>query len=160
MSIGIHIPLDERRPMEPRTFTDLEDYQDAVGGHIEAIEAGWEHMSFFANTDAKLVGLGINRRATLLWWLHMAPIRNRDLLAGDVVMVGPADTSGATKSVPCTIQRLLFTPSTYVVEVRVTGSDKWHRNPQSFENYFDAALWALELDELRREVIDIRVITT
>lgn len=160
MSMGIHIPLDEHQAMTPRTFTSLEDYQETVGGYVEAIEAGWEHTCFFANTDAKLLGQDINRRATLLWWLHMAPARNRDFLAGDVVLVGPADSQGGTSSVPAAIQRLLFTPSTYAVEMRVTGSDKWHRNMQSFGDYFEAALWALELNELRREVTDIRVVTT
>ena len=159
MPTGIHFPLDERHPLALREYDTLEDYQAAVGGYVEPIDAGERGMSFFANDEAKLIGLGINRRATIFWWLHLSPARQRDFLAGDVVLVGPTHPSGATLSVPRSIQRLLFTPSTFAVEVRVTGSSKWHRNPADFEDYFEAGGWALDLSIRRREVEQIRVIT-
>lgn len=158
MPTGIHFPLDERQPLALREYNALEDYQAAVGGYVESIGAGEGGMSFFANDEAKLIGLGINRRATIFWWLHLAASYQRDFIAGDVVLVGPTHPSGSTLSVPRSIQQLLFTPSTFAVEVRVMGSNKWHRNASGFEDYFEAGGWALDLSIRRREVEKVRVV--
>jgi hypothetical protein len=159
MPLGIFIPLHERQPLALQHYNELEDYQEAVAGSIEGIDVGWERMSFFANTDAKLIGMGINRRATLLWWLHTEAARNHDFIAGDVVLVGPAHPSGATLSVPMAIQQLLFTPPSLTLEVSVAGSPKWHRHEQHFDDYFETAMAGLTLLE-RSEVEDIRVLPT
>lgn len=159
MPIGIYFPLDERQPLALREYTSLEDYQSAVGGYIESIDAGEGGTSFFAHDEAKLIGIGINRRATIFWWLHLPPAGQRDFLAGDIVLVGPAHPNGNTLNVPQSIQSLLFTPSAFAVEVRVTGSDKWHRSDEDFDDYFAAGGWALDLRLRRREVEAIRVIT-
>lgn len=158
MPTGIYFPLDERKPLALHEYDALEDYQAAVGGYVESIDAGERGMSFFANDEAKLIGLGINRRATIFWWLYLAAYDQRDFLAGDVVLVGPTHPSGSTLSVPRSIQQLLFTPSTFAVEVRVMGSNKWHRNPAGFDDYFEAGSWALDLSIRRQEVEKVRVI--
>lgn len=159
MPTGIYFPLDEQQPLALREYFSLEDFQAAVGGYVESIDAGEGGMSFFAHDEAKLMGLGINRRATIFWWLHQSPACQRDFLAGDVVLVGPAHPNGATLNVPRTIQRLLFASSAFAVEVRVAGSNRWHRSEADFTDYFEAGGWALDLRLRRREVEAIRVIT-
>lgn len=160
MPTGIHFPLDERQPLALREYVSLEDYQSAVGGDIEAIDAGVKDLSFFANDEAKLIGLAINRRATLFWWLHLPPARHHDFLSGDVVLVGPTDAHGATLGVPPSIQTLLFTPSTYQVEITATGMDEWHRIEPTFDDYFKAAALAVSLEQQWSHVSGIRIVTS
>lgn len=157
MSIGILFPLDERQPLTMHDYGDLVDYQRAVGGYVESVGVGLDGVSFLAHDEAKLVGLGINRRATLFWWVNTAPARHRDYLAGDVVLVGPPDRERAALDVPREVQQVLFA-STLGVDVAVSGSTKWHRNPEDFVDYFEAAYWALDLANRRREVEDVRVV--
>lgn len=80
MSVGIVIPSDDQRPLTVQEFGDLSDYQAVVGGYIEAISIGKEGLSFFAHDEAKLIGLDLNRRATVLWWLQAYPMQLRDYL--------------------------------------------------------------------------------
>lgn len=156
MSQRILIPLDEGQPLALHEYDSLQDYQQAVGGYVEAIPTGWLGMELFAHDEAKVIGLGINRRATLFWWLSTPAARQRDLLAGDVVLVGSADSAGDPCDVPSTAKMLLFA-SSVAVEVAVEGTSKWHRVDEDFESFFDAALWGLDLFNRRREVSDVRV---
>lgn len=159
MSEGILIPRDEGQPLTSRDYGTLEDYQHAVGGYVEVVRTDWLGMAFFVHDEAKLIGLGLNRRATLLWWLTTPSARRRDLLAGDVVLVGRPTLSGATRDVPTAAHHLLFAP-TLAVEVAVKGTTRWHREDEGFGDYFEAAHWALDLLSRRREVVDIRVVPT
>lgn len=125
MSVGIIIPSDNKELLTVKDFHSLGDYQRAAGGYIEVIGLGHSELAFFANEEAKLIGLQFNWRATMLWWLHQFPDRANDVICGDVVLVGPADEYGATQSVPEHLQTLLLTSSTFVVEVRDSGSTAW-----------------------------------
>lgn len=143
MPTGIFIPCDDRQAVILREFNSLEDYQTAVGGYVEAIYTRENDVTFFANEEAKLIGLALNRRATVLWHLQLYPVSPRDILSGDVVLIGPSDADGETLDVSSDFQRLLFTPSTYAVEMRAQGSDEWQREPQAFSDFFVAGAWGL-----------------
>jgi hypothetical protein len=157
MAIGILFPQDDEQPLAPRDLNSLGDYQAAVGGTIESIDAGVEGTAFFANDEAKLIGLPINRRATLFWWLHMPSARHQDVLAGDVVLVGPSDRKGATLDVPTSLQQLLFASSSFHVELAVAGVDGWHIVAPSLLDYFDGAALALDLANQWPHVEGVRV---
>ena len=104
MPLGIVIPSDERRPLAVKEFNSIEDYQSVLGGYIEAISAGEGGLSIFANEEGKLIGLPLNRRATLLWHLRLYPYQPGDVLAGDVVLVGPTNARGDTLDVPVALR--------------------------------------------------------
>jgi hypothetical protein len=157
MAIGILFPQDDDEPLVTRDLNSLDDYQAAVGGTIESIDAGIEGTAFFANDEAKLIGLPINRRATLFWWLHMPPARHQDALAGDVVLVGPSDSEGATLDVPTSLRQLLFASSSFHVELAVAEVDGWHVVAPSLLDYFDAATLAIDLASQWSHVEMVRV---
>ncbi|RIT48822.1 DUF3846 domain-containing protein [Mycobacteroides abscessus] len=158
MSVGIIIPSDNKESVTVKDFHSLGDYQRAAGGYIEVIGLGHSELAFFANEEAKLIGLQFNWRATMLWWLHQFPDRANDVICGDVVLVGPADKHGATQSVPEHLQTLLLTSSTFAVEVRDSGSMAWQRTPHGFADYFDACSWGLDFAWRRTDVAQMRVI--
>ena len=55
--------------------------------------------------------------------------------------------SRTTLGVPPSIQTLLFTPSTYQIEITATGVDGWHRIEPMFDDYFKAAALAVSLEQ-------------
>lgn len=143
MPLGIVIPSDERRPLAIKEFNSIEDYQSVLGGYVEAISAGEGGLSIFANEEGKLIGLPLNRRATLLWHMRLYPHQPGDVLAGDVVLVGPTNARGDTLDVPVALRDLLFAASTVAVESTSDERDGWQRAPRVFGDYFDASAWAL-----------------
>lgn len=158
MSLGILIPAGEDRPLVLQDFTSLDDYQRAVGGWIEGIPTGQDRSCFFGNSEAKLLGLEYNRRATIHWSLQLYPLPIIDVICGDVVLVGPADDYGETLNVTESLRLLLFETSTYAVEMKPRGATRWLRVPQVFDDYFDAADWGLILAKQRPTIEHIRVI--
>lgn len=158
MSVGISIPSDDKESLVVKDFHSLGDYQRAVGGYIEAIGLGHHGLGFFANEEAKLIGLRFNWRATMLWWLHQFPDRSNDVICGDVVLVGPADDRGATQSVPRSFRLLLLNSSTYAVEVSDTEATGWQRARHEFADYFDACSWGLDFAWRQPTIKQIRVV--
>ncbi len=160
MPIGIVFPHDNHQPLVQREFESLEDYQAAVDGYVESINTPLLDVAFFASEEAKLIGLGIDRRATLFWWLHCPPASARDIIAGDAVLVGPIDRTGDVCDVPEYISHLLFTAAAFAVEVRVADSTKWYCNETVFHDCFEAAHFALDLVTRRRELVSVRVVAS
>lgn len=160
MSLGIIVPSDVRKPLAVMEFNSLGDYQRAVGGLIEAVSVGKEGLSFFANEEAKILGLECNPRATIFWWLHQHPRHGDDFLCGDAVLIGPPDEHGETQSVPELLTLLLFKTSTYTVEVKPQGTTTWHRAPEEFHDYFSAGAWVLALATLEPAFEGIRVVAS
>jgi Domain of unknown function (DUF3846) len=158
MVTGVIIPADETLAVSRHEFNDLHDYQKAVGGLIEAIDLGSPAMTFFANDEAKLIGLPINRRATMLWWLHSPATYGYDVLAGDAVLVGQPDQHGETQSAPAEFVSLLMDTSSFKVEVQTAGpGSPWYGNGRRFEDYFTAALYATDLSCRWSQVTRARV---
>lgn len=159
MSVGIVFPQDEDLPLLARDFDALADYQSAVGGYVETVAVGALDVTFFVNEEAKLFRLDINHRATLFWWLHMPGARHRDYIAGDAVLVGPANDVGETLGVPEPMRITLLESCAFAVEMKITGlEDTWHRNTAAHDEYFTAAAWALSLAERWRQVEAVRVV--
>lgn len=159
MVTGVIIPADETLALSQQEFNDLHDYQRAVGGLIEAIDLDSPAMTFFANDEAKLIGLPINRRATILWWLHSPHVYGYDVLAGDAVLVGQPDLHGDTQSAPAEFISLLMDTPAYKVEVQTSGPDTpWCGNGRRFEDYFSAAIYAADLGHRWTQVTRVRVV--
>ena len=159
MVTGVIIPADEALAISQCEFNDLRDYQMAVGGLIEAIDLDDPSMTFFANEEGKLIGLPVNRRATMLWWLHNPATYGYDVLAGDAVLVGQPDQDGDTQSAPESIIGLLMDTPALKVEVQTEGPDSpWCGNARRFEDYFSAAAYAIDLSRRWTQVTRARVI--
>jgi len=159
MVTGVIIPADESVAVARHEFNGLHDYQEAVGGLIEAIDLEFPAMSFFANDEGKLIGLPINRRATILWWLHSPAVFGYDMIAGDAVLVGQPDRVGETQSVPDELVALLTAAQSFKVEVQTAGPDSpWCGNRRRFADYFAAARYAVDLRARWTQVTRARVV--
>ncbi|TFB85817.1 DUF3846 domain-containing protein [Cryobacterium algoricola] len=159
MVTGIVIPADESQPIFQREFKRLSEYQEVVGGYIEAVDLGPLGASFFAHDESKLIGSPINRRATLAWWLACPYMRHRDTIGGDVVLVGLPDSEGDTKSVPDELIALLFTTKAYKAEYQTADSnDTFNGNSMIYEDYWEAVQAALVKFDRWEAVIRARVV--
>jgi len=159
MVTGVIIPTDESLAITQHEFNDLRDYQQAVGGLIEAIDLDSPAMSLFANEEGKLLGLPINRRATILWWLHSPATYGYDILAGDAVLVGQPDRHGETQSAPPEFVSLLLDAPSFKVEVQTSGPESpWYGNGRRFQDYFSAAMYAADLSHRWTQVTRARVV--
>lgn len=157
--IGVIIPHDGQLAIRQETFASLHDYQKAVGGYIEAVSIEQPAMVLFANEEGKIQGLPVNRPATFLWWLLVPQARHRDVLRGNVVLVGPADKAGQSTDVPEEMRQLLFDARSFKVEVQTTDNhDTWSGNRQVFGDYFAAAASGLSLSDRWTAVERVRVV--
>ncbi len=159
MVTGIVIPHYDNLPLELHDFGGLADYQQAVGGNVEAVDLDSPATTLFVNDEGKIHGMPVNRRATLLAWLTSRYLRRRDVICGPAVLVGPPDESGCSQSVPADFLALLLEPETYAVEVQtVEDPDDWSGNMIHFGDFWQAATYALSLAERWLPVTQIRVI--
>lgn len=159
MAIGILFPQDDEQPLSAQDFTGLAAYQAAVGGTIESIDSGAEGTAFFAHDEAKLIGLTINRRATLFWWLHLPAARYHDILSGPVILVGPTGPDGETQNVPASLHHLLLSPSNhYRVEYTAEELEGWHVTDALKDGYFAAVELALDLTDSWPYARELRIV--
>jgi len=159
MATGAILPHDEDQALHLEVLGKLADYQTAVGGYIEPVAIKQPAMTLFANEDGKVQGLPVNRRATLLWWLLVPQARHRDVLCGNVVLVGPADKDGRSTDIPDEIRRLLFDARSFKIEVQTTDShDSWNGNSRVFVDYFAAVASGLSLADRWTAVEKVRVV--
>lgn len=141
---AIQIPVDEQRPLYKVQINDLAGMQEAVGGYIEIVDLTPLHSSLVVNEEGKLMNLEINRRATLLFWLLFPSIRGRDAICGDVLIVGHPDSQGNTTDAPQEVVELLFETKSYKAEFQTYDDPrKFNGNMRRFEDYFEAANYAL-----------------
>lgn len=89
----LRIPADLELDLE---FVDIEasldSLQEEVGGYIEFVQS--RGMELMLNEEGKLVDLPPNERATMLWWAGQPAARGRDVIHGNVVVMGPVDLEG------------------------------------------------------------------
>jgi len=76
----------------------LKEIQRAVGGYIEAIEAG-NIGSGFVNEEGKLKGLRDNIIATAVWHRANKLTKFNDYLVGDVLFCGIPDDEGNSQDI-------------------------------------------------------------
>ncbi len=82
MTQGIYLPADERLPLEVRQFNDVDDYQHAVGGLIDAVDLYGISATLYVNDEGLIIGLPINGRATHLLWLYVPRAPKQAYLVG------------------------------------------------------------------------------
>lgn len=159
MITGIRIPMDEAAPIE-RVEINAEDVsvmQTLVGGTFEVINMIPIKTSIFLNDEGKLMELPLNRRATLLLWLHVSNFRGQDHLVGDVVLTGLPGRTGRTKAVPKELLSLLFGTANYHVEVLTEQFGKWRARERDFTEWVDAYDYALQLAAKWPTIKSVRV---
>lgn len=141
---AIQIPVDEERPLYKVAIGDLSAMQAAVGGYIEFVDLGPLTASMVVNEEGKLEKRPINRRATLLFWLLFPTMRHRDVIVGDVLIVGHPDDVGNTTDVPADLVALLFETKSYKAEFQTYDDpNKFNGNLRRFDDFFEAANYAL-----------------
>ncbi len=156
---GIFIPTDDEQPLEIREFDGLHDYQQAVGGLIEAMDIDRPSATLFINEEGKIHGLERNRRATLILWLHLTRWRGADVLAGDVVVIGQPDDEGETQDVPQELVDLLFNTENYKVEVNTLDDlTAWNGNQRRYSDWMQAYMAGLSLADRWYAVNHVRVV--
>ena len=144
MPKGIFIPADELEPLELREFIGLSDYQKAVAGWIEPIDLDVLNATFFTNEEAKIIGLPINRRATLMWWLCSPHMRHRDSIGGNVCLIGQPDEEGDTQDAPDEVFKLLLKTKSFRAMFQTADDpEAFNGNQWRFPNYFEAVNYAL-----------------
>lgn len=138
--------------------SNLADYQRLVNGTIEHVALARPPASMYVNEEGKLEGLPINRRATLLLWMHNPAFRYADVVAGDALVTGPADGNGYDTSVSEELLQTLFEAKRFRAEVQVHGEADWHGNERRFTDWVDAYSYVLDLGRRWTSVEDVRVV--
>lgn len=156
---AIQIPVDEDRPLYKVLVEDLSGMQAAVGGYIEVVDLGPLTASLIVNEEGKLEKRPINRRATLLFWLLFPSVRHRDVIVGDVLIVGHPDNQGNTMDAPDNVVELFFGTKSYKAEFQTFDDpEKFNGNMRRFGDYFEAANYGLGKAESWTAVQRVRVV--
>jgi hypothetical protein len=159
MITGIVIPHDTELPLAEEPFGSLADYQKAVGGYVEIVHISSPRLSMYANEEGKVYGLPINRRATCLWWLVSPESRGRDVLVGDIVLIGASRGPNSATDLDQRFRALLLETASYKLEVRLMSDrESWRPTEGEYRTYFDAAIRGINLLESSMSISDIRVI--
>lgn len=149
---GIVIPAVPFLPLEVREFCGLTDYQDAVGGFIEPVYLSDQQLTIYINEDGKALPKPLNERATALWWLLVPAARGRDVIVGEAVLT-PEESDR-----PSPLLDQLLSEACFRVEIQLREApDDWVQGPRDFENWFEAAKFALLLDQKFGFVAAVRV---
>jgi len=159
---SIVIPADEDGPLRQHQLapSGLAERQALVGGDIEGLMIGEPSARLLMNEDGKLLQLPVNRRATLLLWMHNKRLRYRDVLVGDVVVLGYPDEEGVDTSVPDELISRLFSATQLRVETQGHGEAEWNTPSHApFDNWLDAYDYALHTGFRHHQLIaDVRVV--
>lgn len=147
MVTGIVVPAAAEQTLEEREFANLEDYQAAVGGWIEAVDLPDFGVTIYVKDEGLLRQLPLNSRASFLWWYHVPAARQKRMLVGDVIIVGLPDSYGDSTDVPAGVRELLLAPATYRVEVQTFDDPKWYSNQATYPDYWEALVWGMVLLE-------------
>lgn len=155
---GLFIPCSADQPILEGTFNELSDYQQVVGGYIEAVYVRNHPFVLVVNEDGRAKRLAMNRRATILWWLHNPAAIGGSQLRGDVVIVGPVKHDDFT-DVPANMIEMLLHTAQFQLQVLLSeSSDTWVPIGEEVSNFFQAAVRALRLMEVWNPPTDVRVI--
>lgn len=141
----IVIPAAEEEPLRRSQLgaSNLREYQQLVGGLIEAVALEQPAMRLYCNEEGKMHDLPINRRATLLLWAHNRAFRGQDLIAGDAFLVGQVGQRGLDTNVPDEFVSLLFEARSLRVDIQRPGEEHWRPGQLRFDNWVEAYSYAL-----------------
>ena len=161
---SIVIPAEEEQPLQTQLLTtSLEDRQELVGGLIQAIDLADPPARLYCNEEGKVLELPMNKRATLLLWAHNPAFRYRDVLVGDVYLVGPVGRHSTDTSVPDEYVERLFEARQFRVEVKQHDDPEWHDQGARFDQwttaYAHALGWGIGLgNRLQSRSVDVRIV--
>lgn len=158
MVTGIVIPADAYQPIERREFASLEDYQLAVGGWIEPVDLRELGVTIYVSEEGLRRHLPFNSHASFLWWYHVAEARQRAMLVGDAVIVGLPNRQGNATDVPPVVADQLTQVGNWRVQVLTHGDPKWYGNQATYDDYFEALIWAMLTLERWSAAEDVRVV--
>lgn len=177
---GIYVPADDSKSLEVRELENLEDYQAAVDGWIEAVDVPALGVTIYANEEGLIRRLPFNPRASFLWWYHV-PGAHHAMLVGDVIIVGAPDEDGDGTDAPEEIVDLLTVAREYAVAIRIGGSStpsesdgklssvllplihgdpSWCLSLTRHEDYFSATAWAVVFRERWADAVDVKVVSS
>lgn len=159
MPTGIVIPVDEAEPIFRTEIDHFTDYQRVIGGYFQVIDLVNPEASLYVDEEGKLKHLEMNRRATMLMWIHNPAFVHRDVVTGPALIVGPPNAEGETQSVPQELDDLLFDTLSYKVEVQTLDNpDTWNTNQRRFTEWTEAYNAALSLSVRWTAVEQIRIV--
>jgi len=154
---GLFVPADEAEPVRELELEKLDDYLQAVGGWIEAVDVPALGITMYVNENGLSEKLPFNGRATYLWWFHVPAVRAHAGPVGNAVLVGLPDEEGDSTDVPATTHELLTSSERYVVLMKIDGS--WFRHRNVNRDYWEAILWAMIKLTREPEIEDVNVVT-
>ncbi|MDF1478793.1 hypothetical protein PYV02_06805 [Leifsonia sp. H3M29-4] len=153
MVLGIVIPQDGGGDLRLEELAGLRDFQEVTGGWIEPIELDGIDATIYINGEAQRHPGPFNSRATTLHWYHGLH-RDRALLLGDAVIVGTQ--SGERGRVLPWLIHALMDHHEFVVQISPDGR-RWADTPLRFASIFEAKLWAMLIDGVLVEGVDVRI---
>lgn len=155
---AIKIPAEESEPITLIDIDGLKDMQTNVGGLIEVMDIDRPDATLICNEEGKVIGLPMNRRATLVLWTHLTRWRGMDALMGDVLVVGRPDDEGDTTSVPDELVELFFHTTTYKYQITTIEDETWSGNQRRFTDVWEAYNDAQKLAYKWSLVDNVRVV--
>lgn len=155
----IVIPADMDQPLRQEQIDpgDLNAYRRLVGGSIEAVRLDEPAASLYLNDEGKLEQLPVNHRATALVWAHNKLYRGQDVIVGDTFLTGPLNKRGDDTTAPDEFIELLVTAKRFRVITKTYGDEKYYSNLRTFEAWFDAYVYGVDLAQRWTQVEDIRI---
>lgn len=159
MPTGIVIPVDVDEPIFRKEVHALADYQEVVGGFIQVVELDNPRTSLYMDEEGKLKRLPVNRRASLLMWVHRPIFHGADFVCGPALLIGPSDDDGNDTDVPTELDDLLFDTLSYKMEVQMEGSEgNWNSRAARYPTWDAAYLHAVILIQQWASVNGVRVV--
>ncbi|WP_163512135.1 DUF3846 domain-containing protein [Fodinicola acaciae] len=160
MITAIYLPADDEQPVRKQQIVpgDIAAYRAAVEGDLQLVTLARPGASLYVNEHGKWNHMPLNQRATVLLWVHNSAFRGRDPICGDALLVGAPDRHSQDRNVPDDYVRLFFHGDRFRVEVMVHGDDGWYRNRRTFDDWFSAYVYAVDLGQRWSLVADVRVV--
>lgn len=155
---ALRVPVDPDEPIAEVQVNSLADYQEIVGGYIEPVDIPALGVTVYVNEEGLLRQLPFNSRATFLWWYFVPEARQKAMLVGSAIIVGLPNRQGDSTDIPREVTDLLLKPAVWRVEVKTYGDPKWYRNQATYEDYFEAVVWAMVTLERWSAAEDTRVV--
>lgn len=160
MLSAIFIPADEQEPLRLEQFDtdDLDARQRLADGAFEILRLEGPAATLYVNEDGKLLEMPVNRRATLLLWVHNRAFREQDVIAGDAFILGYPDDEGNATTTPQELVDLLLHTERYRVLVRNQGEEQFYGTLRTFDSWVEAYSYGIQLTWRLSQVEDFRVV--
>jgi hypothetical protein len=155
---ALRIPTDADEPITELEVQTLEEYQAAVGGWIEPVDIPDLGVTVYVHEEGLVLGLPFNSRATFLWWYYVPEARQKAMLVGPALVVGLPARNGDSTDIPRDTVELLSRPGKWRVEARPKAEPDWIQIPGTYDDYFEALVWAMVTLERWTAAEGVRVV--